>query len=109
MLLGQLQGTSDRQARQAEHSAELFLSDPSAGRERAIGHRLDQPLVSAVYQRRFEVEKLQWITQTLKQNPRLEPKKLLVKPYRMKFRSLEGAAAQEGANGGRSIRRRGQD
>ena len=59
LLLEQLQGMTDRLARHAEHPAELFLADALAGRERAIGNRLDQPLIRAVDQRRLGIERLQ--------------------------------------------------
>ena len=56
LLLEQLQGMADRLARHTEHPAELFLADTLAGGKRAVGNRLDQPLIGAVDQRRLWVE-----------------------------------------------------
>jgi len=61
----QLQGMTDRLARHTEHPAELFLANALAGRKRAIGNRLDQPLISSVNQRRLGVERFQRITHSL--------------------------------------------
>ncbi len=57
LLLEQLQGMADRLARHTEHPAKLFLADALAGGERAIGNRLDQPLIGTVDQRRLWVER----------------------------------------------------
>jgi hypothetical protein len=38
---------------------ELRLADALAGGEGAVGDRLDQPLIGAVDQRRFRIERLQ--------------------------------------------------
>ncbi len=57
LLLEQLQGMADRLARHTEHPAELFLADTLAGGKRAVGNRLDQPLIGAVDQRRLWVER----------------------------------------------------
>lgn len=62
LLLEQLQGMADRLARHAEHPAELLLADTPAGGGRTIRYRLDQPLIGAVDQRRFGVERLQQST-----------------------------------------------
>ena len=61
LLFEQLQGVTDRLPRHAEHPAELFLPDTLTGGERAIGDRLDQPLIGTVDQRRLRLERLQRI------------------------------------------------
>lgn len=53
---------ADRLARHAEHPAELLLADTPAGGGRTIRYRLDHPLIGAVDQRRFGVERLQQST-----------------------------------------------
>ena len=50
---------ADRLARHAKHAAKLFLADPLAGSQSAIGDCLDQLLIGAVDQRRLGVERLQ--------------------------------------------------
>ena len=50
---------ADRLARHAQHRCELFLTDPPAGRERAVGYSRNKPFIGLVDQSRLRVEGLQ--------------------------------------------------
>ena len=49
---------ADRLSRHAEGTAEFFLADALPGGERAVGDRLDQPLVGPIDQRRLGIKRL---------------------------------------------------
>ena len=109
LLLEQLQGVTDRLPRHAEHPAELFLPETLTRGERAIGDRLDQPLIGTVDQRRLRLERLQRIPLIRIQNSSVPRMKLPVKLHRVKSakaprQQLVDMAAHSG-NIGRLLRR----
>ena len=59
LLLEHLQRVADGLPRHPKRTAELFLPDALPGSKRAVGNRLNQPLIGAVDQRRLQIERPQ--------------------------------------------------
>ena len=59
LLLEHLQRVADGLPRHPKCTAELFLPDALPGSKRAVGNRLNQPLIGAVDQRRLQIERSQ--------------------------------------------------